>query len=56
MKSGLMLGVNPNVERQIEDFYATEPSALVLFLEKLTALGETRTHSIQFGRLALYQL
>lgn len=35
MKSGLMLGVNPNVKRQEEDFYATEPKALELFLDKL---------------------
>lgn len=35
MKSALMLGVNPNSERQKEDFYATDPNALVLFLEKL---------------------
>jgi len=39
MKSGLMLGVNPNTQRQEEDFYATEPSALVLFLEKLKEDG-----------------
>ena len=30
-----MLGVNPNVKRQEEDFYATEPKALEIFLEKL---------------------
>lgn len=35
MKSALMLGVNPNTERQKEDFYATEPSALILFIERL---------------------
>ena len=35
MKSGLMLGVNPNAERQSEDFYATDPKALELFLEKV---------------------
>jgi hypothetical protein len=35
MKSGLMLGVNPNAERQKEDFYATEPKALQIFLDKL---------------------
>ena len=40
MKSGLMLGVNPNVERQKEDFYATEPSAVELFIEKLRIDGE----------------
>ena len=39
MKSGLMLGVNPNVKRQEEDFYATEPKALELFLEKLKEDG-----------------
>jgi hypothetical protein len=39
MKSGLMLGVNPNTERQPEDFYATEPSALVLFIERLSQDG-----------------
>jgi hypothetical protein len=35
MKSGLMLGVNPNAKRQEEDFYATHPSALKLFLDKI---------------------
>lgn len=39
MKSGLMLGVNPNVERQTEDFYATEPSALILFIKRLKLDG-----------------
>ena len=33
MKSGLMLGVNPNTERQQDDFYATDPNALKLFLD-----------------------
>ena len=32
MKSGLMLGVNSNTERQIDDFYATNPKALKDFL------------------------
>jgi len=35
MKSGLMLGVNPKAERQKEDFYATEPKALEIFIDKL---------------------
>jgi hypothetical protein len=39
MKSGLMLGVNPNTERQKEDFYATNPKALELFLSKLEEDG-----------------
>lgn len=39
MKSALMLGVNPNAERQKEDFYATEPKALHLFIEKLKEDG-----------------
>jgi len=39
MKSGLMLGVNPNAERQPEDFYATSPSALILFLDKIAEDG-----------------
>lgn len=30
-----MLGVNPNTIRQEEDFYATDPKALILFLDKL---------------------
>lgn len=32
MKSGLMLGVNHNAQRQEEDFYATDPKALKVFL------------------------
>lgn len=39
MKSGLMLGVNPNATRQEEDFYATEPKALSIFLDKLKEDG-----------------
>jgi len=35
MKSGLMLGVNPKTIRQNEDFYATNPKALKLFLDKI---------------------
>jgi hypothetical protein len=35
MKSALMLGVNPKAERQKDDFYATNPKALLLLLEKL---------------------
>lgn len=34
-----MLGVNPNAERQKEDFYATEPKALEIFLDKLNDDG-----------------
>ena len=30
-----MLGVNPSAERQKEDFYATDPKALKIFIEKL---------------------
>ena len=39
MKAGLMLGVNPNAKRQEEDFYATNPKALELFLDKLSEDG-----------------
>lgn len=39
MKSGLMLGVNPKAERQTEDFYATDPKALEIFLDKLNKDG-----------------
>jgi hypothetical protein len=35
MKSGLMLGVNPLVNRQQNDFYATQPDALKLFLDNI---------------------
>lgn len=34
-----MLGVNPNATRQEEDFYATEPKALSIFLDKLKEDG-----------------
>jgi hypothetical protein len=34
MKSGLMLGVNPKAEREENDFYATNPKALGLFLKE----------------------
>lgn len=46
MKSGLMLGVNPNADRQKEDFYATEPSALILFIEKLKTDGITINNNV----------
>ncbi len=46
MKSSLMLGVNPNVIRQEEDFYATEPSALILFLERLKLDNIKINHNI----------
>jgi hypothetical protein len=36
MKSSLMLGVNPNVKREENDFYATNPEALELFLSEQT--------------------
>lgn len=39
MKSALMLGVNPLAERQKDDFYATEPTALKLFIETLNRDG-----------------
>lgn len=39
MKSGLMLGVNPETIRQSEDFYATNPKALILFLDRLNEDG-----------------
>ena len=38
MKSGLMLGVNPKVEREENDFYATNPKALEVFLQNFPAL------------------
>ena len=34
-KSALMLGVNPNAERETNDFYATNPKALKLLLNQL---------------------
>jgi hypothetical protein len=46
MKSGLMLGVNPNAERQTEDFYATDPKALELFLIKLKEDGLTLNNQV----------
>ena len=35
MKAGLMLGVNPNAKREENDFYATNPIALSLFLNSI---------------------
>ena len=34
MKAGLMLGVNPNSKREENDFYATNPLALQIFLSQ----------------------
>lgn len=39
MKSSLMLGVNPNTKREENDFYATNPKALLLLLEQLEEDG-----------------
>lgn len=39
MKSALMLGVNPNAEREENDFYATNPKAMELALPYLENLG-----------------
>lgn len=39
MKSGLMLGINPSAIRQTEDFYATDPNALEIFLKQLQKDG-----------------
>ena len=35
MKSALRMGINPKTKREDEDYYATEPKALELFLENL---------------------
>lgn len=39
MKAALMLGVNPNAEREVNDFYATHPSAIITALPKLKEYG-----------------
>ena len=42
MKSGLMLGVNPNAIREKNDFYATNPHALEIampFFNKILTYG-----------------
>jgi len=40
MKAGLMLGVNHNAEREENDFYATSPKALQLFLDSFKGLNK----------------
>lgn len=39
MKAALMLGVNPNAEREENDFYATNPKAIEVALPHLEKLG-----------------
>lgn len=39
MKSGLQLGVNPNAVREENDFYATNPHALEIFMNDLRNIG-----------------
>ncbi len=39
MKAGLMLAVNPNSEREQNDFYATDSFAIVKMAEKLKEIG-----------------
>lgn len=41
-----MLGVNPNAERQVDDFYATDPKALEIFLDKLKEDDVEISHKI----------
>lgn len=31
MKAGLMLGVNPDATREVNDYYATDPNAIYVF-------------------------
>ena len=42
MKSGLMLGVNPNAEREINDFYATHPHAIEVALPIFKEIGVSK--------------
>ncbi len=39
MKSALMLGVNPNAEREKNDFYATYPHAVEIALDIFKQIG-----------------
>lgn len=39
MKSALMLGVNPNFEREANDFYATDPKAIETAMPIFKELG-----------------
>lgn len=39
MKSSLMLAVNPNFEREKNDFYATDPKALEIAIDTLKSIG-----------------
>lgn len=39
MKAGLMLGVNPNTEREDNDYYATDPYAIQIALPTLQKIG-----------------
>ncbi len=40
MKASLMLGVNPKADREENDFYATNPKALELFLDNFKKLND----------------
>lgn len=42
MKSGLMLGVNPNAEREENDYYATHPSAVEIALPLFEKIGVSK--------------
>jgi len=46
MKSALMIGFNPDTERQKDDYYATNPKALYLLLEQLEKDNINLNHSI----------
>ena len=42
MKSGLMLGVNPNAKREENDFYATHPHAMEVAIPILREIGMSK--------------
>lgn len=46
MKSSGMLGLNPKSQREENDFYATNPDALILFLDKLQKDNIILNHNI----------
>lgn len=55
MKSGLMLGVNPNAKREKNDFYATEPKSIKLALPYLISTGISKNlweNAVGMGHIA----
>ena len=59
MKSALMLGVNPNAEREKNDFYATNPHALEIampILKNILPMPKYVSSIISYGNVLVVKV